>query len=218
MNSINETQNILPQTLQVVEAIKWPIIVLIVVLIIRKSIVQLINRISKIGHGNTTVEVLQQEAAEQQDKKKISNVSQAIGLFRRETVDFFREAVYSETEFKNLSNDKEKISHLIDYSIVLYIIKHYESIYNSIFGSQILMLQQLNTLASEDKNSLKRYYNYAKKLNSKFFEGYSYEQYLDFMFRFNLITEEKNEIKITILGLDFLKYLTESNKSTDKRN
>lgn len=213
-----QVETLFVQSLPIIDVLKWPIVVLIIVLIIRRPIVSLINRVTKIGHGGTTLEALQQQVAEQQEKKKISNFAQALGLFRPETVEFFRDAVYSETEIKKLITDKEKVDHLIDYSIVLYIIKHYESIYNSIFGSQILMLQQLNTLVSEDKESLRRYYSYAQKLNPKFYDGYSYEQYLEFLFTFNLITDEKGEIKITILGVDFLKYLTETNKSTEKRN
>jgi hypothetical protein len=213
-----QVENTLTQSLPIIDTVKWPIVVLIIVLLIRRPITNLINRVTKIGHGNTTVEALQQQVAEQQEKKRISNVAQALGLFRPETVEFFRNAVYTETEIQNLKSDKEKVDHLIDYSTVIYIIKHYESIYNSIFGSQILMLQQLNTLVSEDRQSLRRYYDYAQKLNPQFFDGYSYDQYLEFMFTFNLITDEGGEIKITILGVDFLKYLTESNKSTEKGN
>lgn len=136
MKDAVQMESFLTQSLQVIDVIKWPIVVLIVVLLVRKPIINLINRVTKIGHGNTTVEALQQEVAEKQEKKRISNVAQALRLFRPQTVDFFHNAVCNETEINNLKTDKEKVDHLIDYSIVFYIMKHYESIYYSIFGSQ----------------------------------------------------------------------------------
>jgi hypothetical protein len=211
------TQNSI-DIMSLIAILKWPVIVFVMFLIIKKPIIDLINRITKIGHGGTSVEAHQQQAAEKQERKKFSTVDKALGLFRDETIELVKEAVIKETDIKNLGNDKDKVERLTNYSIALYIIKHFESIYNSVFGSQLMILQQLNTFAFEDTNSLKRYYDYAVKQNPKYFEGYSYEDYLDFLFAFNLIVNEDRQIKITILGVDFLKYLTETGKNLNKYN
>ena len=204
--------------MQIIEVLKWPILVLIIVLLIKKPIVDLINRITKIGHGGTSLEAVQQKSAEIQEKRQVSNVDKALGLFREETVAFFKSAVLQETNLDEIKTDKEKIDHLVNYSIALYIIKHYESIYNSIYGSQLMILQQLNTFAYEDVETLKRYYEYAVGINPKLYESYPYEEYIKFLFSFNLIIEEESKVNITILGVDFLKFLTETGKSLNKRN
>lgn len=202
--------------LHLIDILKWPVIVFIIFLIIKKPIIDLINRITKIGHGGTSVEAHQQQSAEKQERKQFSTVDKALGLFRQETIDLVTSAVLKETDLSTLTTDKQKIERLTDYSIALYILKHFESIYNSIFGSQIMILQQLNTFTYEDKDSLKRYYDYAVKQNPKYFEGYEYSEYIDFLFAFNLIINEDGQIKITVLGIDFLKYLTETGKTPHK--
>lgn len=214
----NVSTSTFTDVLQVIDILKWPILVLIIVLLIRKPIVDLINRITKIGHGDTSVEVEQQKAVEKLEKRKVSNVDKVLGLFREETVEYFKSAVFQETNIEALKSDKEKADHLLNYSIAIYIIKHYEMVYNAIYGSQLMLLQQLNTFAVENSDSLKRYYEYAVEKNPKFYESYSYDEYLGFLYSFSLIIEESDKISITILGVDFLKYLTETSKTFEKRN
>lgn len=215
-NQISSTG--MTEVIQLIDVLKWPILLLIIVLLIKRPIIDLINRITKIGHGGTSLEAEQQKAAEKQEKRQISNVDRALGLFRPETVDFFKTAVLQETNLDSFRTDKEKTELLINYSIALYIIKHYEMIYNSIFGSQLMILQQLNTFAYEDNETLKRYYDYAVKSNPKFYDNYSFEEYIEFLYSFNLIMEEDSRLRITILGIDFLKYITETGKSLSKLN
>ena len=204
--------------IQIIDVLKWPFLVLIVVLLIKKPLVDLINRITKIGHGGTSLEAEQQKSAGKQEKRQVSNVDRALGLFRPETVEFFKSAVLQETNLDNIPTDKEKTELLLNYSIAIYIIKHYEMIYNAIYGSQLMILQQLNTFAFENNETLKRYYNYAVEQSPKFYDNYPYEDYIEFLYSFNLIVEEEDRVKVTILGVDFLKYITETGKSLNKRN
>jgi hypothetical protein len=215
-NQISGTS--LADIIQITDVLKWPVLILILVLLIKKPIVDLINRVTKIGHGGTSLEAEQQKSAEKQEKRQISNVDRALGLFRPETVEFFKSAVLQETNLDSIPTDKEKTELLINYSIALYIIKHYEMIYNAIYGSQLMILQQLNTFAYEDNETLKRYYDYAVERSPKFYDNYSYEDYIEFLYSFNLIVLEDDGVKITILGVDFLKYITETGKSLNKRN
>jgi len=204
--------------MSLIDMLKWPLVALIALLFIRKSIIGLINRITKIGHAGSSVEASQQQVAERQEQKKFSNVEKALGIFRTETIDMVSEVVIRDTDIESMHTDQLKIDSLTNYSIMLYLIKHFESIYYSIFGSQILILQQLNTITYEDLDSLNRYYEYAVKQNPKFFEGYKYSDYINFLLGFNLIVYEGKQINITNLGVDFLKYLTETGKNLNKLN
>jgi hypothetical protein len=204
--------------IQGIDTLKWPVLILIIFFVLRKEIVSLVNRVTKIGLAGTTVEAQQQQKVQGQEKKKISNIERSLGLFREETIELFKGFVFKETDIDNIKNDNDKIEHLLNYSVIIYILKHFGTIYDSIYGSQLLILQQLNSSTSEDMNSLKHFYDKAVEQNPKGYEDYSYESYLNFLTSFNLIVQERDKIKITILGVDFLKFITETNKSFNKAN
>ncbi len=213
----NDNAELISNLIKFIDVLKWPVLVLIIVLIFKKKLLELISKVKKIGHGGTAVEIEQQTVAIKLEKRPISNVDKALGLFREETVTFFSDAVLQETDIKSYKSDKEKAEHLLNYSIALYIIKHYDMIYNAIYGSQLQILQQLNSHNSnESMDTIKRFYDLAVENYPKFYNNYPFEEYIDFLFSFSLIIEENGTVKITILGLDFLKYLTEMSKNFDK--
>lgn len=204
--------------IELIDSLKWPVVVIIIILLVIKPIKNLINRVTKVGYGNKSIEANQQTVTKKIEEKDISEIDRAISLFRPETTEMFVNAVEEETEIQKLKNDNEKIERLKNYSTIIYIMRHFDSIYSTIFGSQIRILERLNTLQPESRDSLKFYYESAKKYNPKFYENYPYEDYLNFLFSFNLIREDDEIIQLTILGVDFLKYLTESNKDVNKLN
>lgn len=200
----------------VLDIMKWPILVMIILLLIRRSVINLINRITKIGSGSTSLEIDQQKTAKKQEKEYVSNVDKALGLFRTNTIEYFKKDVLQDINLDSIDSDSEKVDILLNYSIAIYIIRHYEMIYNSIYGSQLLILQQLNSDSYETIETVKRFYTSAVEKNPIFYKNYSYENYLDFLFSFNLIVIDKVQMNITILGVDFLKYLTETSKTMIK--
>lgn len=203
--------------IELVDSIKWPIAIIIIIILFLKPIKNLINRITKVGFGNKTLEASQQSVTKKIEDQEISAIDRAINLFRTETIEMFEDAVERETDINKLKSDSERIERLKNYSTIIYIKRHFDTIYTSIFGSQIRILQRLNTLNPENKDSIEVYYENAKRSNPNFYENYSYNDYLHFLINFNLIIVEKDEtIQITILGADFLKYLIESNKDLDK--
>jgi hypothetical protein len=204
--------------IHLIDTIKWPIVVIIAILFLVKPIKNLINRITKVGYGDKSIEASQQTLSKKIEQQEISAIDRAIGLFRPETIDMFVNAVEEETELTQLNTNEEKLERLKNYSTIIYIMRHFDSIYTSIFGSQIRILERLNTLRPENRDSLNFYYENARNFNPKFYENYTYENYLNFLFSYNLIREDDGIIQITILGVDFLKYLTESNKDVNKLN
>jgi hypothetical protein len=213
----NDNTELISNLIKFVDVLKWPLLILIIVLIFKKNLLELISKVKKIGHGGTAVEIEQQTVAIKLEKRPISNIDKALGLFREETISFFSDAVLQETDIETYKSDKEKTEHLLNYSIALYIIKHYDMIYNAIYGSQLQILQQLNSNNSnENMETIKRFYDFAAEDYPKFYNNYSFEEYINFLISFSLIIEEKGKVKITILGLDFLKYLTETSKNFDK--
>ena len=202
--------------IHLIDVMKWPLLVLVIVLIVKKPIVDLISRITKIGLPGTTFEAQQQQSSEKEEQKQVSNVDRALGIFRDETLEKFKKAVLEETQLDKIPLDKDKVSQLLNYSIVIYIIKHYDSIYSSIYGSQLAILQQLNTNSSETENSIRRYYDNVAKNFPKVYDDYAYDEYLGFLYSHSLIVKNGDKIAITNNGIDFLKYLIETGKSANK--
>jgi hypothetical protein len=202
--------------IELIDTIKWPILIIIGLFIFRIPIIDLINRITKVGYGSKSIEAKQQITASEKKSEEISHIDRVVGLFRPETIEMFREEVSKETEVSKLSTSDEKIERLTNYGSLLYIMRHFDLLYNNIFGSQIRILEFVNSHSQITRESVKFIYENAKKNNSKFYENYSYDEYLDFLLAYNLIREDTRILNITILGLDFLKYLTESNKDVNK--
>ncbi|MCX2681065.1 hypothetical protein OOZ15_14020 [Galbibacter sp. EGI 63066] len=200
------------------DTLKWPLVIVILILIFRKPLVDLINRVTKVGYGNKSLEAKQQATATEKKTEEVSHIDRVVGIFRPETIDTFKDAVANETEVQSLKTQEEKIERLTNYGCLLYIMRHFDIVYNDIFGSQIRILEHINSHAGQTRESVKFFYENAKKNNPKFYENYSYEQYLDFLFSYTLLREDNNILNITILGVDFLKYLTESNKDVNKWN
>jgi len=202
--------------IQLADTLKWPILIIVGLLIFRKPIVDLINRITKVGYGSKSIEAKQQITASEKKSEEISHIDRVVGLFKPETIEMFREAVSNETEVSKLKTPDEQIERLTNYSSLLYIMRHFDVVYNNIFGSQIRILEYVNSHSRQTKDSVKFFYENAKKNHPKFYDNYLYEEYLNFLFVFNLIREDNGILNVTILGIDFLKYLTESNKDVNK--
>jgi len=204
--------------INLLDTLKWPIILLIVILIFRKPLINLINRVTKVGYGNKSLEAKQQATATEKKTEEVSSIDLAVGFFRTDTIDMFKEAIANESKVETLNTPEEKIDRLTNYGCLLYIMRHFDIIYNDIFGSQIRILEHVNSHSGQSKESVKFFYDNAKKNNPKFYENYSYEEYLNFLFNYTLLREDNNILNITFLGVDFLKYLTESNKDVNKWN
>lgn len=202
--------------IQLIDTLKWPFLIIICLLIFRRPLVDLINRITKVGYGSKSFEANQQTTASEKKSEEISQIDRVVGLFRPETIEMFREAVSNEAEVSRLKTPDEKIERLTNYGCLLYIMRHFDNVYNNIFGSQIRILEYLNSHSKQTPDSIRFFYENAIKSHLKFYENYSYEEYLNFLIDFNLIRKDGEILNITILGIDFLKYLTESNKDVNK--
>jgi hypothetical protein len=119
---------------------------------------------------------------------------------------------------KDLENrgtvDKEKV--LIRYLAVASLSILFERINALIWGSQIYILEHLNTIRTGvNKDEIKRlFYDDAITRYPLYYVGYSYEAYLRFLKASQLIIEENEILKITNLGVEFLRYLAETGRST----
>src|SRR5665648_609243 len=118
---MNAPENIV-QTFNVMElisSIKWPLLVLIAFLLLLKPIKNLINRITKVGYGDKTLEATQQAVVTKVEEQAKSKIDRIVGIFRPETIETFRNFVEDESEITNLKTESEKIDRLMNYSLSL---------------------------------------------------------------------------------------------------
>lgn len=207
----------------------WPTVCLFTLFIFRKSIIDLISRITGIGSDKVRVDLESRSGQKVDDKKNPidslsgkssnENIEKAIGLFSKSTVDLFSNAIKEETELESIETAEDREQTLFRYSQALYLLYHFNKIYSAIYGSQIRILQILNGSNLETKETVKFLYDFAKDRNPEYYMNYSYDQYLNFLESYDLISLDTNrKISITLLGRDFLKFIIEMGLTTEKLN
>lgn len=105
---------------------------------------------------------------------------------------------------------------LLKYAQIAYLVMTFNGIYNNIYGSQIKIVQKLNSSSFVKKDELNVYYDNAKASSPKVYENYSYSKYLKFLINANFIQEDGDNVMITTLGRDFLKFIVDSGFSFEK--
>ena len=87
----------------------------------------------------------------------------------------------------------------------------FEQIYRVIFGSQITALRVVNETGPHKMDVLRPYYDGARDSDPKFYGNYTFEQWLGFLVRENLIEITDGTCSITEFGKEFLIYLAQTN-------
>lgn len=93
----------------------------------------------------------------------------------------------------------------------------FERIYAMIYGSQLTILQHLNTRPNgETRESLIPYYNLAVQQFPETYKTYPFEEYMSFLTNFYLVECKDNSFYISHIGKDFLIFITQSGKALFK--
>lgn len=214
--------------LKFLSSIAWPIIVLIIFLILKSPLSALISNLKKISYGGTSLETNPESSQKEQineleksdNSVNSSNFVTFLDKFSAETNAELIQIVNNETKIEEITDLQNKVNQLYDYAKLLVLLKNFERIYSIIFGSQIRILQRLNYTITENIEDLKLYYENAVKYYPETYKNYNFIDYLKFLTTNKLVnyTEGDNSLTITNFGQDFLRYITESNLSLEKRN
>jgi hypothetical protein len=111
--------------------------------------------------------------------------------------------------------DKVLLRHLAGTQLLL----EFERIHNLIFGSQIYLLRQLNSLAPNGviEDEVIRHFDRIKQQFNESFKEWTAEQYLSFLYSKLLITKDENSnIHLTNLGVEYLIWITRNGLREDK--
>lgn len=211
--------------LEFLSSISWPLITIVVFLYLKEPLKNLINNIKKIGYGNTGIETGHNTSQNEGDNsileilgdgKDFSYLDNLMAKFSQNTLDQIDKTIENETSISKVDGLQNKYDRIYKYAKTLVLVKNAERIYSLIYGSQIRLLQRLNHTTTETKNDLKFYYDTALKNYPNLYETYSYESYLSFLSNNELITIINENVTITTIGKDFLRYIIEANLSTER--
>ncbi|WP_395058308.1 hypothetical protein [Flavobacterium sp.] len=194
----------------------------------KDALISFLKNIRKLTYGGTEV-FTNTENSQKDEKNKIdistegndfSDVDKALLKFSNSTNEKVSQIIQNETKINDLTDINQKYDRIYNYSKLLIIIKSAEKIHHMIYGSQIRILQRLNHSITEKIEDLEFYYDNAAKYNPKLFKDYPYREYLNFLVINELVLMNENEQTLTItdMGKDFLRYIIESNLSSEKLN
>ncbi|GEM_PF-1584824 len=216
-----------------IEAFKWPLVVVIVVLVFmfkfHQPITNFINRIRGISPttGVQTSDVSPQQSVERgnlsadelMDKLKLSlGANELMRSLDSPVLREVEENIKNELRTRQLVDSIEAIPVLIRYLAVARLAYFFEYIYGMIWGSQLSILNYLNTRPNGETSDILKFHFYdpTAKLYPDVFKIYPFETYLSFLKDSKFIVEEGSHLKITHLGREFLVYLVNSGKTMAK--
>jgi hypothetical protein len=201
-------------------ATSWPFwlsIVLIVFLVIfRSGIASLIVRIRSIGTKGVAV----RDHLEQKPQPATDPREAADQLLTQLNVNQYvlaqQQAIVADLKAKNLPIDSETARVLLGYTSALFVALNFERIYSSIWGSQLMILNFLNSRISVSRGELQPYYEIGRITNPEAFESYPFETYIDFLLSQGLIQQQGDRCSITPKGRTFLIHLVNQGLTQNK--
>lgn len=210
--------------LNFIGTISWPVVCLIIISYFRKPISRFLKSIKKLSYGDATIE--RSNKKQKDENKKIDILTKGNDFtYIDETLNKFSEfsknrcldIIEKETKISEVQDPNQKLERLRKYTQLLIFVRSSEKIYHLIYGSQIRLLQKLN-YSAENVENIKYFYDNAVEYFPEAYKDYSYNNYLDFLVSFELITynRDTNVVSITEAGKDFLRYIVESNSNVDK--
>jgi len=111
----------------------------------------------------------------------------------------------------------EAVPVLVRYVASLKIAFDFEIIYGLIFGSQLNLLNYLNTQSmGQPAEALRTFYTLAASQYPQIYSGYTFEQWLGFLKDQILLREDAGRLQVTIRGREFLAYLTRMGRAHNK--
>ena len=195
-----------------VPALAWPAAVVIFFIWFRKPIAAIIERIKKISpSGGIETGSTPSQKSTTEDKKSADELMRgfdSIVLLEQE------ENIRKELQKYDLSTPEKTESILIKHLASTGLALRFEQINKVIWGSQIKILEKLNsTIDGATKEDLLPYYNMAVEQNPDIISAYSFENYMDYLIRNILVLQDGTHYKITNLGVDFLGYLVNTGQT-----
>jgi hypothetical protein len=213
--------------LQIGELAKWPLAVIIVVLILKGSVQSLIARVRRAAVGNKAFEFSENAAivGEQQQIAKPPETAPVVSSNElpppAPSPAVARvEAPIAAAINSSQASEEIKRSWLIRIAAIARLERAHEATYRVIMGSQLSLLLQANAVPHVDFDGARSIYNEAKARYPDLYKTFEFETWVGWLSHSGL-TETKGplnspQITITDIGKEFLHYLVHAGLTTPK--
>ena len=192
----------------------WPIVIISSVFLLRHNIQTLLLSLKSAEHGKIKIQF---HEPPQLNANKNDLVTQSEdnplpdGMTLPPDITDMRDDVISKINLQLATqNNSDKISILTKHLAALQLTASYEKIYYQIFGSQIRLLEYLNSLPEKksDSSEIEQFYIDTKTVNPEYFGASDFTQYMEFLISWGLVTTNSKKCLITKAGIGFLKHIT----------
>jgi|WetSurMetagenome_2_1015567.scaffolds.fasta_scaffold56119_2 hypothetical protein len=197
-----------------IQYLAWPAAFLIIgiffIIFFRKDISMLLARTEKIGKDGLVASTseLQKSDEKQSTAEELMRQFDSIVLLEQE------KAIKSDLDSRGTLEPAETIDVLIRHLATTQITLLFEYINTLIWGSQIALLNYLNSKPQgEIIAALRPFYDFAAQFHPDVFENYLFEQYMNFIVSHKLIVQQTERYFITNLGKEFLRYLVATGRT-----
>ena len=172
---------------------------------------------NKIRQTIENIQRIQQSTEPQDTSEQKQTFNELMRALDSPTLSLQENAIKDDLKNRDLT-EPEAIEVLIRYLANAQITLVFNEIDQKIWGSQVELLQHLNSSPGSSAEELRTFYNLAvyRSTNRELFREYTFEQYLQFLAYHGLITELTGSYFISQRGRDFLIFLT-SQRGTKKR-
>jgi hypothetical protein len=188
----------------------WPVATVILGVVLKQPLEKLLGRLNSAKHKDTEFGF----TPEAQNNPKLDKSSSIADAIPQDSLGLIAEQeaiIYKALDDLEIKSAEDKVKVLAKHHANLQIQSAYNVINSTIYNSQLLLLQALNTLVSPVELSFfNSYYNGAKKSHPEFYESYSFEDWLNYMKNRGIINTKDEKYFITVLGRGFLTALTEA--------
>jgi hypothetical protein len=139
------------------------------------------------------------------------------GIFSKQSLSNMDHVVENDLEYSKIP-EGDRNQALKDYSKFLGLIYHAENTYNDILGSQLILLDGMNSGDTYTDEGFENYYKEFTKIHPDIYRDYGVKEYVNWMLGRQLIHKADNEFSITQYGIDFLKYVITTGRKLYKNN
>ena len=187
----------------------WPISIIVVTLILRKPISNILEKLKKANIQGNEFEfgnqVVQKTSKLDETPISIPIPTDTVGMQKE-----YEQLIKRDLRTANVQTPEEKENILISHLAATQLNAAYEKISSTIFGSQIELLQSINSANKPASlNSLKLFYDHSAQKYPEFYKSYDQKSYINYLLHMKLIKENENGYLITTFGIGFLVYITE---------
>ena len=203
---------------KIISSIGWPqaslIVAILIIICFYAPIKAFLWRVTKVGKDGVTTETL---PAAQNDGERKKAVDELMNIGDSIVRNELEQLIIKDLATRGIETQADQIKVLTRQLAFTQLSLDYEQIYTLIFGSQISLLKRLNDVVGQgrSKDYMDDYFSKVKVVYQEF-NAWSLDQYLDFLFKRNLITNVNGKYHTTNKGVDFLIWMVRNGRAEDR--